>query len=702
MESDKKSEEGSRRPDLGPLSPRHADEATLARSERRLRLALDAGRFGTWDWELGDGAVHWSEELERMHGLPAGSFAGTFEAFQSHLHPDDRAHVLSTIRANVETASDHTLLYRIMRPDGAVRWLEAHGRFELDQAGVPRRLIGVCGDVTDRVLAEQARADLAVEQAARREAEQAAARTQQILAGIADAFVVCASDWRVVFANDAGARLFGWQPGQAPGAGFWELATGAIGAPMEEALRRVMSARVAATLEDRSQPRGEWRELRAFPLSEGGLAFYARDITARKQQEERSARMVSYAALRAEVGAAVASGRDIPAMLQGCCAAVVSHLPMAFARIWLLDPTRQWLELQASAGAYAHLAGAPSRVRVGAPPVGRVASEGKAQLSNALLDQAEADISDQAWARREGMVAFGGTPLMAGELLVGVLAAFATAPLPEDTVSALAGLSDVIAHGIERRRAELELDERARELARSNADLEQFAYVASHDLQEPLRIVASYNQLLARRYRGKLDQDADEFIAFSVNGVIRMQRLISDLLAYSRVGTRGREFGPVALDKALAAALENLAQAIADAQAEVTHDALPDIPGDQGQLTQLLQNLIGNAVKFHGPAAPRVHLGARQSGADWIFAVSDNGVGIEPQYFERIFVIFQRLHSIQKYPGTGIGLALCKKIVERHGGRIWVESALGQGTTFFFALPGQPSGPRPAPAPPPR
>ena len=234
--------------------------------------------------------------------------------------------------------------------------------------------------------------------------------------------------------------------------------------------------------------------------------------------------------------------------------------------------------------------------------------------------------------------------------------------------------------------ARQKLEESVAELGRSNADLQQFAYVASYDLQEPLRMVSSYTQLIARRYKGKLDADADEFIAFAVDGANRMQRLILDLLAYSRVNTAGRQFEPTAMETVLKAALNNLTDAVKESQAVITHDPLPAVMGDDKQLAQLFQNLLSNAVKFGGAQPPRIHISAKQTDGEWLFSVRDHGIGLDPQYADLIFVIFQRLHTRAEYPGTGIGLAICKKIVERHGGRIWVESELGKGATFYFTL----------------
>ncbi len=254
-------------------------------------------------------------------------------------------------------------------------------------------------------------------------------------------------------------------------------------------------------------------------------------------------------------------------------------------------------------------------------------------------------------------------------------------------VFVLSSIADIT----DRKRSERALRERTEELARSNRDLEQFAYVASHDLQEPLRAVAGPLQLLQRRYEGKLDARADEFIGHAVDGAMRMQSLIDDLLSYSRVGRAEDPRQFVQLGQALELALKNLALVVQETQAQVTHDPLPTVQGVATQLGLLFQNLISNAIKFRKKDQPvLIHVGAQSDAGAWRISVSDNGIGVAEQYFERIFVIFQRLHTRREYPGTGLGLALCKRIVEHHGGNIWVESKPPEGTTFFFTLPRAP------------
>ena len=239
----------------------------------------------------------------------------------------------------------------------------------------------------------------------------------------------------------------------------------------------------------------------------------------------------------------------------------------------------------------------------------------------------------------------------------------------------------------ERKHAEEELKGTLEDLERSNKELEQFAYVASHDLQEPLRMVASYVQLLERRYKDKLDSDANEFIAYAADGASRMQSMINDLLDYSRVGTTRKTFEKTDCTHVFGQAVVNLHGAIEESGAVITNSNLPTIKADEIQLLQLFQNLIDNAIKFRGKEPPRIHVTSKKKGKEWLFSVQDNGIGIDPQYAEGIFVIFQRLQNRKKYSGTGIGLAICKRIVERHGGRIWMKSTPGNSSTFFFAIP---------------
>ena len=249
------------------------------------------------------------------------------------------------------------------------------------------------------------------------------------------------------------------------------------------------------------------------------------------------------------------------------------------------------------------------------------------------------------------------------------------------------GVGGYIRDITERKRAEVELKKMTDELARSNADLKQFAFAASHDLQEPLNVIAGYVKLLACRYKGKLDTDANDFIDYIVDGVKRMQVLIKDLLAYSQVGTKGKDFKPANCSLVVGLAIANLQRAIEESGAVVTYDDFPTIMADFSQLSRLFQNLIGNAIKFRSEEIPKVHVSAELKGNEWVFSVQDNGIGMDTKNAERIFVIFQRLHTREEYPGTGMGLAICKKIVERHGGRIWVESKLGNGSTFYFTIP---------------
>jgi light-regulated signal transduction histidine kinase (bacteriophytochrome) len=288
-----------------------------------------------------------------------------------------------------------------------------------------------------------------------------------------------------------------------------------------------------------------------------------------------------------------------------------------------------------------------------------------------------------------GLRAYACHPLEAADGRVLGTLSFGTrdrAAFPPDDVSLMKAIGGQVAAALIRMQGELSLRRTAEELARSNRDLEQFAYVSSHDLREPLRTVTGFVQILEDRYRDQLDARAHEYIGFAVDGARRMQQLIDNLLAYARVGS-ALSIQPGNARDALDRALDALKGMVGESGAVITTDPMPVVPADATLLCQVFQNLVENAIKFRSADPLRIHVGARRERGGWLFRVTDNGIGMEREHGERIFVIFKRLHSREKYPGTGIGLALCKKIVERHGGRIWVESEPGRGSTFYFTLP---------------
>jgi PAS domain S-box-containing protein len=420
-----------------------------------------------------------------------------------------------------------------------------------------------------------------------------------------------------------------------------------------------------------------------------GTYGLSRDITSRKRAERRLA--VQYQAAQVLAGAETFEAAA-PRILEevGRC------LGWTFGSVWLVEPTTQALrcvevwsapetpvpEFEAATRSMTLVKGVglPGRVLAGGEPV---------WIQDVVID---ANFPRAPLALKAGLHGAFGFPIRSAGEILGVIEFFSRRiEKPDEALAQMfSAIGNQIGQFVTRKRMERTLKEKADELERSNQDLEQFAYVASHDLQEPLRMISSYTQLLARRYGDKLDADAHEFIRFAVEGSARLQALINDLLAYSRVGTRPRVFVEASAGEILKRALKNLEIAIEESGARVTSDSLPVVHGDAIQLTQLFQNLVGNALKFRGDKPAVVHVSAKSEtgppGRAWHFWVQDHGIGIAPEYFERIFVLFQRLHSREEYPGTGIGLAICKKIVERHGGRIWLESEPGQGTTFHFTI----------------
>jgi PAS domain S-box-containing protein len=427
-----------------------------------------------------------------------------------------------------------------------------------------------------------------------------------------------------------------------------------------------------------------------------GLIGTIIDITERKEAEQSQAIEYQVTRLLAEADSVE---QVMPQVIRILC----EQLEFAYGARWLHDPkgrvlrcAESWCEDDLAVEGFRRA----SAMRLETKP------DRPGGLNRRVWTTGEAvwlpDVSQEHTLQRRETAAAAGLrsafafPILMGGEFYGVMEFYSRALRPRDerVLEIAQTVGSHVGQFIARLQAEAalreandELARQAQELMRSNAELEQFAYVASHDLQEPLRMISSYTQLLMRRYGDRFDKDAKEFMDYVVDGSARMKQLIEDILAYSRIGTRGRELAPVESEAALKRALASLRGSIEASGASVTHDSLPAVLADPGQLAQLFQNLVGNALKFKGASAPHVHVSATERADAWEFAVRDNGIGIDPEFFGRIFMVFQRLHGKGDYPGTGIGLAICKKVVDRHGGRIWVESQPGAGSTFLFTLP---------------
>jgi PAS domain S-box-containing protein len=431
-----------------------------------------------------------------------------------------------------------------------------------------------------------------------------------------------------------------------------------------------------------------------------GILSSGEDITDIKRAEEMLWQRAAQLSLLNVIGNKIASVLDLDSLLDKATQLVQESFGYHHAAIFTMNRDHDELVMRTKAGSFAHLYPPDHRLKLGQGMVGWVGLHGETLLAN------DVDAEPRYVNLYPDILPTGSelsVPLRVAGEIIGVLDVQSPQrnAFDDNDVMVIETLADQIAIAIEnarlyeelqqelteRQRAEKRLEHYAAELERSNRELEHFAYVASHDLQEPLRMVTSYLQLLERRYRGKLDQDADDFITYAVDGATRMHMLINDLLTYSRVSTRAKPFEPTNCSDILNHALSNLRIAIEESKATITFDDLPTVEADATQLTQVFQNLISNAIKFHKKDVPPcIHVSAERQEGEWRFSVRDNGIGIAPEHIERIFLIFQRLHTREEYPGTGIGLAVCKKIVERHGGRIWVTSKPGEGSTFYFTI----------------
>jgi len=616
-----------------------AGHRALEAVTRQLAAAQRLNKIGSWDLDVATGSIQWSDELYRLLQLPAGSAPLRGEDFQRRFPSEAWGKVQRAFERCLTTGESYELELEMRLPDRGSVSIVARGEPALDASGQVVQVIGTLQDVTALKRAEQRLS---------RALERVRLATTAANMGIWDWDV---TDDVLVW-DETMYPVYGVAAGTFPDAfAAWRACVHPQDLPeFERDLLRTLAGGEASDMIFRIVRDGQVRHMR-------GAAVTHRDA------EGRALRVVGVSMDVTAQRAAEAALRANEALLRE----FVKHAPAAIAMLdrdlRYLQASERWLTDYRLDGKsvigrshYEVFPDVPERWR-----------EVHQRVLRGSVEKCDEDPFPRADGRVEWLQ-WEARPWRLGDGSIGGILFFT------QVVTA-------------RKEMELELRNRRAELERSNQDLEQFAYVASHDLQEPLRAVAGCGQILERRYGHQLEPMARELIQHMVEGAGRMQALILDLLAFSRVGARGHELVAVDSAEALKRAMKQLEGAMGESHAQVKVSPLPRVRGDVDQLTQLFQNLMGNAIKYRGADPVHIAIDAQSSGSAWQFSVRDNGIGIEPQYFEKIFVLFQRLHTREEYPGTGIGLAICKKIVERHGGRIWVESTVGQGTAFHFTLP---------------
>ena len=627
------------------ISARKRAEAAMRESEERFRQTFDLAASGMAHVTLDGHFLRVNRSLCRILGYEKDELVGS--SVKDVSHPEDRD-LTDSERELVREGELETARFekRYLRKNGTVVWVDLAVALARDSAGEPEYEIAVFDDITSRKVLD----------AALRE------KTELLQLGQAAArMIILDYDMRTGELNWSDSPE--WLRGPAPASGEYPLFKDQV--HPEDRERFILSRKQAIdTLEPNSQ---EYRVVR----TDGQVVW----VLARRQvlldpSDSKVARLLVAMIDITERKHAEAALRESETRFRS-----------------LTQLSSDWYWEQDATFGLTFMSG-----RMGE----RTGLDATAFLGRKRWDTPALNLSEEDWAKHRAQLErqepFRDFEMQRATPEGGSRWISLAGEPVYDEAGKFAGYRGVGTDITERKQGEIDLRAAHEELKRSNAELEQFAYVASHDLQEPLRMVSSYTQLLLRRFGEKFDGDSREFMGYIVDGAARMKQLIEDLLAYSRVGTKGKDFREVPVEEALRRAVSNLRAAIEESGASVSWDALPMVVADDMQLTQLFQNLIGNALKFRSASVPRIHVFASSEGSGWHFMVRDNGIGIEAQYFERIFMVFQRLHNKAEYPGTGIGLAICKKVVERHGGRIWVESRPGDGSAFHFTLPKRTEG----------
>ncbi len=656
----------------------------LAESEARLARAQEIAHLGSWELDLAKDKLVWSDEVYRIFGLQPQEFEATYNSFLERVHPEDRDAVNSAYSESVRRGTDgYETEHRVIRTKtGEIRWVHEKCQHTRDESGRIIRSIGMVLDITERKKAEEALA---------REHEE----LQTILDSVPAWIFYKDRDNHFLRVNRAFAKMMGKPKERLAGMSLQDLYPGEQAeAFWRDDLEVLTSGKPKLGIVEPISIDGEtrWVQTDKVPYLDIsgnviGIIGFSLDITERRHARQDLERSMRRFELLAETAGELLRSATPQTIVESLCRRVMEHLDCHAFFNFLADEKSGKLHLNAFAGVPPEDARSIEWLDYGIAVCGCVAQEGHRIVAEHIPTTPD---ERTELVKSYGIKAYACHPLLGQDGKIMGTLSFGTRnreTFSEEDLSLMKAVADQVSVAMIRMQGEQALRRTAEDLARSNKDLEQFAYVSSHDLREPLRTVIGFVQILQERYRDKLDSKADEYINYAVEGAKRMQQLIDDLLAYSRVGSGGAVIKFLNAQQPLDRALESLKGSIEESHATITMDSMPTIPADGTLMTQLFQNLIANAIKFRSQRPLQIHVGAKREEDSWLFSVEDNGIGIDPKYSERIFVIFKRLHTRDKYPGTGIGLALCKKIVEQHGGKIRVESIPGKGSSFLFTIP---------------
>ncbi|MEM9090097.1 MAG: PAS domain-containing protein [Cyanobacteria bacterium P01_F01_bin.53] len=655
-------------------------EAALRESEERYALAVQGSRDGLWDWNVVTNEVYYSPRFKAIIGYEEDEIAHEFSEFESRLHPDDRERILAAVQNHLNQKVPYDVDYRLRTKQGNYCWIRARGQAIWNDAQQPIRMAGSISDITDR-----------------KQTEAQIHEVTQRLALATDSANIGVWDYAPIE-----NRLI-WDEQMYALYGITASTFGGAYEAWQQGVHPEDLPKAHATLQEALAGKGEFHPEFRVVWPDGQVRFIEAHAIVLRDEGGRARRMIG-------VNWDITERKQMDAQLKQSLKEL-ADVKFALDQSSIVAITDARGRITEVNDRFCAIAEYNRSELIG--KTHRLVNSGH-HSSDFFQTMWQAITSGKVWQGEIKNRAKGGSYYWVDTTIVPILGPLGK-PIQfvairnditdrKQVEEALRQLNDDLEMQVKARTKEVEI--RAKELERSNAELQQFAYVASHDLQEPLRTISSFTELLAQEYGDRLDGEAEEYIEFITDGALRMQQLIKDLLAYSRVNSRGKAFAPTDCEKVIKRVIGNLKFAIAESQAIVTHEPLPEIFADESQIQQLFQNLISNALKFRGEKPPQVHISVvsqchaqakqdeehdptSENQAPLRFCVSDNGIGIEPAYREQIFEIFQRLHSRRIYAGTGIGLAICRKIVQRHGGRIWVEESPEKGAAFHFTLSSQ-------------